>query len=75
MILRHSFEPVDNTRLAHLCGSSLQAGGSGIDVIAARNETAWYHYVLMFIAAVNLRCLEGLDLVAIPVHHYDGRAL
>lgn len=25
-------------------------------------------------AAVNLRCIEDLDLGAIPVHHYDGRA-
>lgn len=23
-------------------------------------------------AAVNLRCLDGVDLDAIPVHHYDG---
>ncbi len=27
------------------------------------------------IAAVNLRCIEGIDLAAIPVNHYDGRAL
>jgi hypothetical protein len=27
------------------------------------------------IAAVNLRCIEGLDLDAIPVRHYDGRKL
>jgi hypothetical protein len=26
------------------------------------------------VAAVNLRCLEGLDLASVPVHHYDGRA-
>jgi len=26
-------------------------------------------------AAINLRCIEGIDLNAIPVHHYDGRAL
>jgi hypothetical protein len=25
-------------------------------------------------AAINLRCLEDIDLDAIPVHHYDGRA-
>jgi hypothetical protein len=24
-------------------------------------------------AAINLRCLEGIDLDAIPVQHYDGR--
>ena len=27
------------------------------------------------IAAVNIRCLEGVDLSAIPVQNYDGRAL
>lgn len=26
-------------------------------------------------AAINLRCLENIDLDAVPVHHYDGRAL
>ncbi|HEX6996645.1 MAG TPA: GFA family protein [Gammaproteobacteria bacterium] len=26
-------------------------------------------------AAINLRCLEGLDLDAVPVRHFDGRAL
>ena len=26
-------------------------------------------------AAVNLRCLEGLDLEKVPVRHFDGRAL
>jgi hypothetical protein len=25
-------------------------------------------------AAVNIRCLEGIDLAAIPVKHFDGRA-
>ena len=25
-------------------------------------------------AAVNLRCLEGIDLDAVPVHHVDGRS-
>lgn len=25
-------------------------------------------------AAVNLRCLDGLDLDSVPVHHYDGRS-
>jgi hypothetical protein len=27
------------------------------------------------IAAVNLRCVEGIDLKAIPVREFDGRAL
>jgi hypothetical protein len=26
-------------------------------------------------AAVNLRCVEGLDLNQVPVHHYDGRSM
>ena len=25
-------------------------------------------------AAINIRCLEGIDLDAIPVQHYDGRS-
>ena len=25
-------------------------------------------------AAINLRCLEGIDLEAIPVKHFDGRS-
>lgn len=26
-------------------------------------------------AAVNLRCVEGVDLAGIPVHNFDGRSL
>jgi hypothetical protein len=26
-------------------------------------------------AAVNLRCVEGIDLASITVKHFDGRAL
>lgn len=26
-------------------------------------------------AAINVRCLEGVDVAALPVTHYDGRAL
>lgn len=26
-------------------------------------------------AAINIRCLEGVDLNSIPVQHYDGRSL
>jgi len=26
-------------------------------------------------AAVNVRCLEGIDLASIPVKHFDGRSL
>jgi hypothetical protein len=26
-------------------------------------------------AAINIRCLEDIDLDAIPVTHYDGRSL
>jgi len=25
-------------------------------------------------AAINIRCIEGIDLDAVPVHHYDGRS-
>ncbi|MES2149222.1 MAG: GFA family protein [Pseudomonadota bacterium] len=27
------------------------------------------------IAAINIRCLDDVDLSAIPVQHYDGRSL
>jgi hypothetical protein len=27
------------------------------------------------IAAINLRCIENLDLATVPVHHFDGKAL
>ena len=27
------------------------------------------------VAAINLRCIENLDLASIPVHHFDGRSL
>jgi hypothetical protein len=27
------------------------------------------------LVAVNIRCLEGVDLSAIPVQNYDGRSL
>ena len=26
------------------------------------------------IAAINIRCLENVDLAAIPVQHFDGRS-
>jgi hypothetical protein len=26
-------------------------------------------------AAINLRCIEDLDLSKVPVHHFDGKAL
>jgi hypothetical protein len=26
------------------------------------------------IAAINVRCLEGLDLATVPVQHFDGRS-
>ncbi|OGB14054.1 MAG: aldehyde-activating protein [Burkholderiales bacterium RIFCSPLOWO2_12_67_14] len=27
------------------------------------------------IAAINLRCIDGIDLAAIPVHPFDGKSL
>lgn len=29
----------------------------------------------MSMAAINIRCLEGIELDSIPVQHYDGRSL
>lgn len=26
------------------------------------------------VAAINIRCLEGIDLDAVPVQHFDGRS-
>src|SRR4051812_13572993 len=26
-------------------------------------------------AAINIRCIEGIDLAAIPVTHFDGRSM
>jgi hypothetical protein len=26
-------------------------------------------------AAINIRCLEGIDLESMPVQHFDGRSL
>jgi len=26
-------------------------------------------------AAINIRCLEGIDLEKVPVQHFDGRSL
>ncbi len=26
-------------------------------------------------AAINIRCIEGIDLAAVPVHQYDGRSM
>jgi hypothetical protein len=26
-------------------------------------------------AAINIRCLEGIDLESVPVQHFDGRSL
>ena len=28
-----------------------------------------------FVAAINIRCLEDIDLESIPVKHFDGRSL
>ena len=27
------------------------------------------------IAAINIRCLEGIDLESVPVQHFDGRSM
>lgn len=48
-------------RFCSTCG--IHVYGEGVDPAGNR------------MAAVNLRCLEGIDLPAIPVHEFDGRAL
>lgn len=32
-------------------------------------------YKVNAMAAINIRCLEDIDLESIPVHHFDGRPL
>lgn len=27
------------------------------------------------VAAINIRCLENIDLASVPIQHFDGRAL
>ena len=48
-------------RFCPVCG--IHAYGEGVDPKGNR------------VAAINLRCLEGLDLSTIPVREFDGRAL
>lgn len=48
-------------RFCPTCG--MHPYGEGLD--AAGNATA----------AINVRCLEGVELSTIPVKHFDGRAL
>lgn len=47
-------------RFCRTCG--IHAYGEGVDPKGNR------------MAAVNVRCLDGVDLTAIPVQHFDGRA-
>jgi hypothetical protein len=47
-------------RFCKTCG--IHAYGEGVDPKGNR------------MAAVNVRCLDGVDLAAIPVQHFDGRA-
>ena len=32
------------------------------------------HCANISFAAINLRCIENLDLDAVPVHHFDGKS-
>lgn len=50
-----------NHRFCAKCG--IHPFGEGVD--PAGNK----------MAAINVRCLEGVDLAALPVVHYDGRSL
>lgn len=47
-------------RFCKTCG--IHAYGEGVDPKGHR------------MAAVNVRCLEGVDLAAIPIQHFDGRS-
>ncbi len=47
-------------RFCPICG--IHPYGEGVDAKGNR------------MAAVNIRCLEGLDLAAVPVQHFDGRS-
>jgi len=48
-------------RFCRTCG--IHPFGEGVD--AKGNQTA----------AVNIRCLEGIELDKVPVQHFDGRSL
>ena len=48
-------------RFCRTCG--IHPYGEGVD--AKGNQTA----------AINIRCLEGIELEKIPVQHFDGRSL
>jgi len=48
-------------RFCPTCGMHPYGEGVGPDGVA--------------VAAINIRCLENIDLAAIPVQHYDGRSL
>ena len=48
-------------RFCRTCG--IHAYGEGVDPKGNR------------MVAINIRCLEGIDLAAIPVTNFDGRSL
>jgi hypothetical protein len=48
-------------RFCKVCG--VQPFGEGVDPKGNK------------IAAINIRCIDGLDLSKIPVQHYDGRSI
>jgi hypothetical protein len=48
-------------RFCPTCG--IHAYGEGVDPKGNR------------MAAINVRCLEGVDLASVPVQHFDGRSM
>jgi hypothetical protein len=54
-------EQVIRHRFCRICG--IHPFGEGVDPQGNR------------IAAINIRCLEGIDLAAVPVQHFDGRSM
>jgi len=48
-------------RFCRICG--IHPFGEGVDPRGNR------------MAAINIRCLEGIDLETVPVRHFDGRSM
>ncbi|MBI3369137.1 MAG: PhoH family protein [Burkholderiales bacterium] len=72
MILRHAFDPVDNTRLAHLCGAldeHLRSIEAALDVRIARRGAAFRVDGELPLAERALGLLRGLyESAARPIH-------
>lgn len=52
---------VESTQLAQPCG--IHPYGEAVDTQGNRT------------AAINICCVEGIDLASVPVQHFDGRSM